>query len=41
MLSHGGTYGAAWWRTAATAAGFDVREEGTRPVTTFFLLTAR
>ena len=41
MLSHGGTYGAAWWRAAATAAGFDVREEGTQPVTTFFLLTAR
>lgn len=39
LLSHGGTYGAAWWRDAAMQAGFDVREEGTRPVTTYFLLT--
>lgn len=39
LLSHGGTYGAAWWRGAATTAGFTVREEGTRPVTTYFLLT--
>jgi SAM-dependent methyltransferase len=39
LLSHGGTYGAAWWRDAATTAGFTVREEGTQPVTTYFLLT--
>lgn len=38
LLSHGGTYGAAWWRDAATKAGFTVREEGARPVTTYFLL---
>jgi SAM-dependent methyltransferase len=38
LLSHGGTYGADWWRDAATKSGFDVREEGTRPVTTYFLL---
>ncbi len=38
LLSHGGTYGADWWRDAATKAGFEVREEGTRPVTTYFLL---
>jgi SAM-dependent methyltransferase len=39
LLSHGGTYGARWWCDAAAAAGFDIREEGTRPVTTYFLLT--
>jgi SAM-dependent methyltransferase len=39
LVSHGGTYGAAWWRDAATQAGFAVREEGARPVTTYFLLT--
>lgn len=41
LLSHGGTYGAKWWRDAAGAAGFDIREEGSRPVTTYFLLTRR
>jgi SAM-dependent methyltransferase len=41
LLSHGGTYGAEWWRTAAGAAGFDVREQGSRPVTTYFLLARR
>lgn len=41
LLSHGGTYGADWWRDAAERAGFTVREEGTRPVTAYFLLTAR
>ncbi len=41
LLSHGGTYGAKWWRDAAGAVGFDVREEGARPVTTYFLLTRR
>lgn len=41
LLSHGGTYGAAWWRDATQKAGFDVREEGTQPVTLYFLLTAR
>lgn len=39
LLSHGGTYGANWWRDAAVKAGFTVLEEGTRPVTTYFLLT--
>lgn len=39
LLSHGGTYGAAWWRDAATTAGFTVREDGARPVTTYLLLT--
>ena len=41
LLSHGGTYGRDWWRDAAAKAGFDVREEGARPVTTYFLLTGR
>jgi SAM-dependent methyltransferase len=41
LLSHGGTYGANWWRDAAVKAGFDVREEGSQPVTTYFLLTGR
>jgi ubiquinone/menaquinone biosynthesis C-methylase UbiE len=41
LLSHGGTYGAGWWRDSAVKAGFEVREEGTRPVTTYFLLNRR
>jgi len=38
LLSHGGTYGASWWRGALARTGFEVREEGARPVTTYFLL---
>jgi SAM-dependent methyltransferase len=38
LLSHGGTYGARWWRGAAEAAGFEVRGNGSRPVTTWLLL---
>ena len=41
LLSHGGTYGTEWWRDAAATAGFDVREQGTRPVTAYFLLAGR
>ena len=41
LLSHGGTYGAAWWRDAAQQAGFDVREEGTQRLTMYFLLRGR
>ena len=41
LLSHGGTYGAKWWRDAAGGAGFEVREEGSMPVTTYLLLTRR
>jgi SAM-dependent methyltransferase len=41
LLSHGGTYGPDWWRDAAVKAGFEVREQGARPVTTYFLLTGR
>jgi SAM-dependent methyltransferase len=39
LLSHGGTYGADWWRDATVRVGFKIREEGARPVTTYFLLT--
>jgi SAM-dependent methyltransferase len=39
VLSHGGTRGAEWWREQATAAGFEVKEEGTRPGTLYLLLT--
>lgn len=39
LLSHGGVYGPGWWRDAVTNAGFHVREQGSRPVTTYFLLT--
>jgi SAM-dependent methyltransferase len=38
VLSHGGTRGADWWRGQATAAGFEIVEEGTRPGTLYFLL---
>ena len=31
MLSHGGTYGAGWWRDAAGAAGFEIRRAGFTP----------
>ena len=38
MLAHGGTYGANWWRQAATGAGFRVLEEGTQPATAYYLM---
>jgi hypothetical protein len=38
LLSHGGTYGAAWWQAAATGAGFETLETGTRPITLYLLL---
>jgi SAM-dependent methyltransferase len=38
LLSHGGTSGSGWWRDRATAAGFEVIEEGTKPATLFILL---
>jgi SAM-dependent methyltransferase len=41
LLSHGGIPGPDWWRDAVTKAGFDIREQGARPVTTYFLLTGR
>lgn len=38
LLSHGGLRGAEWWQREATAAGFTVVEEGTRPGTWYFVL---
>jgi SAM-dependent methyltransferase len=37
LLSHGGTRGADWWAARLRDAGFQVLEEGTRPVTVYFL----
>ena len=37
MLSHGGTRGSAWWTGHVQAAGFQVLEEGTRPLTLYVL----
>ncbi len=38
ILSHGGTRGPEWWRARVRDAGFQVVEEGTEPVTRYFLL---
>jgi SAM-dependent methyltransferase len=38
VLSHGGTRGADWWREQATAAGFEVREQGTSTGTLYLVL---
>jgi SAM-dependent methyltransferase len=37
ILSHGGTRGAQWWNARLREAGFDVLEEGSRPLTLYFL----
>jgi cyclopropane fatty-acyl-phospholipid synthase-like methyltransferase len=37
ILSHGGTRGAEWWTARLREAGFDVLEEGTQPLTLYFL----
>lgn len=37
LLSHGGLRGAGWWRESVSEAGFQVVEEGTRPMTLYFL----
>jgi ubiquinone/menaquinone biosynthesis C-methylase UbiE len=37
LLSHGGTRGPAWWTERLNSAGFQVVEQGTRPVTLYFL----
>jgi SAM-dependent methyltransferase len=37
MLSHGATRGPAWWTERLKEAGFEVLEEGTRPVTLYLL----
>jgi len=40
LLSHGGTRGADWWTAHVQKAGFQILEEGTRPLT-FYLLARR
>ena len=40
LLSHGGPRGAAWWTTHVQQAGFQIMEQGTRPLT-FYLLARR
>jgi ubiquinone/menaquinone biosynthesis C-methylase UbiE len=40
LLSHGGTRGAQWWTTHVEKAGFEVLENGTRPLT-FYVLARR
>jgi ubiquinone/menaquinone biosynthesis C-methylase UbiE len=37
LLSHGGTRGADWWAARLQEAGFQVVEQGTRPVSLYFL----
>jgi SAM-dependent methyltransferase len=37
LLSHGGTRGASWWTARLKEAGFQVVEEGTRPITLYLL----
>ncbi len=37
LLSHGGTRGPAWWSARMQEAGFQVLEEGTRPLTLYLL----
>ena len=40
LLSHGGPRGAAWWTTHVQQAGFQILEQGTRPLT-FYVLARR
>src|ERR1051326_1095179 len=40
LLSHAGPRGAAWWTTHVQQAGFQIMEQGTRPLT-FYLLARR
>jgi SAM-dependent methyltransferase len=37
LLAHGGTRGAAWWSARLQEAGFQVIEQGSRPVTLYLL----
>ncbi len=37
LMVHGGTRGAAWWTAHVQKAGFEVVEQGTRPVTLYLL----
>jgi ubiquinone/menaquinone biosynthesis C-methylase UbiE len=40
LLSHGGPRGSTWWTTHVQQAGFQILEQGTRPLT-FYLLARR
>jgi ubiquinone/menaquinone biosynthesis C-methylase UbiE len=40
LLSHGGTRGGQWWTVHVANAGFEVLEQGTRPLT-FYVLARR
>ena len=40
LLSHGGPRGAAWWTSHVQQVGFQILEQGTRPMT-FYLLARR
>jgi SAM-dependent methyltransferase len=37
LIMHGGPRGAAWWTDRAQEAGFQVAEQGTRPITLYLL----
>lgn len=37
MLTHGGTRGSSWWSQKLRETGFRIVEEGTRPITLYFL----
>jgi ubiquinone/menaquinone biosynthesis C-methylase UbiE len=37
LLFHGGTRGVEWWSDELQKAGFEIVEQGTRPVTLYFL----
>lgn len=37
LLSHGGTRGTEWWATALGKAGFQIQEQGLKPMTLYFL----
>ena len=37
LLAHGGTRGPVWWTTRLQEAGFQVLEQGTRPLTLYLL----
>lgn len=37
LLAHGGARGPGWWKASIAEAGFQVIEEGTRPVTLYLL----
>jgi SAM-dependent methyltransferase len=41
LISHGAPRGPAWWTARLTEAGFDVQEQGTRPLTLYLLARRR